>query len=255
VGKAIRGVLELEEALVESGGVRVDVGFVPSGLVAAVHPSVLRQTLITAIRRLGQHVSPGPVEVYATLEDGLVKLTITGEAPSGHRPSDDDLVRGVVAPLGASVHAHWRGSRVFLQARLPAVGRRTVLVVEDNLDMVHFFRRCTAGTPYRIIHVTPDQDVIETIESSAPDVVVLDVMLPEVDGWQLLNHLHERPATRSIPVIVCSVVREEKLALALGAVAYLQKPVQPRRFVGVLDQVVRQGQGEASRAQSKSALA
>jgi CheY-like chemotaxis protein len=77
------------------------------------------------------------------------------------------------------------------------------------------------------------------VEDHRPAIIVLDVMLPDIDGWQLLTHLHEHPLTRSTPVIVCSVVKEEALALALGATIFLAKPVEPERFVEALDQVLR----------------
>jgi len=61
--------------------------------------------------------------------------------------------------------------------------------------------------------------------------------LPDIDGWELLTNLREHPATRSLPVIVCSVVREEELALALGAARYVPKPVRRQEFIQALDQV------------------
>jgi CheY-like chemotaxis protein len=78
--------------------------------------------------------------------------------------------------------------------------------------------------------------IIEEIEAIRPDIIVLDLMLPDVDGWQLLAELHEHPASRDIPLIVCSVVREEDLALALGATTYLPKPVQCHQLIAALDQ-------------------
>ena len=62
-------------------------------------------------------------------------------------------------------------------------------------------------------------------------------MLPDIDGWRLLMLLHENAETRTIPVIVCTVVREEGLALSLGATRYLAKPVGPRDFIETLNQV------------------
>ena len=53
-----------------------------------------------------------------------------------------------------------------------------MLVIEDNPDMVYFYRRCTAGTAYRIIQATADQGLLDRIEEMQPDVIVLDVMLP-----------------------------------------------------------------------------
>jgi CheY-like chemotaxis protein len=129
----------------------------------------------------------------------------------------------------------------FLHIRVPAVGKVTVLVIDDNSDLVHFYRRSLTGTRYRIAHEPTGLGAFDAVAAHRPDVIVLDVMLPDIDGWTLLTHLHENPATRSIPVLVCSVIREEELALALGAAAYLAKPVQGRQLTDALDRVLRQG--------------
>jgi CheY-like chemotaxis protein len=65
-------------------------------------------------------------------------------------------------------------------------------------------------------------------------------MLPDIDGWKLLTQLREHPATQAVPIIVCSVVRREKLALALGATMYVSKPVGYQQFVQALDQSLSQ---------------
>ena len=248
VAETINGVLEVGNVLASRHGFRLKLGFVQPHLVAAIHPAALRQTLITAIGRLAQHISTGQMTIFANLEDGLVKITIIAPIAAGDAAGDETLLRDIIVPPKASVGVDREGERVFLRVRAPSVDERTVLVVEDNPDMVHFYRRCTAGTPYRIVHVAPGQNLVDQIESAVPDIIVLDVMLPDVDGWQLLTHLHERPLTKSVPVIVCSVVKEEELALALGAARFLSKPIQPRRFVGALDQVLDQALAEASTA-------
>jgi len=195
--------------------------------------------LITAVAQLALCVSERLV-FYATFADGKVKITLSGPTALGSSPRDSDLTRDIILPHGTSIEVHWKEDHVFLEVTAPSAGERTVLVVEDNLDMVHFYQRCTVGTPYRIVHLTQIHSAIEEIETMAPDIVVLDVMLPETDGWQLLTHLYERPTTRPIPVIVCSVVKEQELALALGAALFLPKPVHPRQFVAALDQVYGQ---------------
>jgi CheY-like chemotaxis protein len=58
-----------------------------------------------------------------------------------------------------------------------------------------------------------------------PTVIILDVLLPQEDGWELLMSLRADDRTRDIPVIVCSVLREPQLARSLGASAHLPKPV------------------------------
>jgi len=65
----------------------------------------------------------------------------------------------------------------------------------------------------------------------------LDVLMPNLDGWELLASLRQSPLTGTIPVIVCSVIRREELAHTLGAAAHLSKPVKDQQFLEALDRV------------------
>jgi CheY-like chemotaxis protein len=240
VGEVVDGILQLVSVLTAKHNVRVEVGFLQQDLVAAIHPNVLRQVLITALGRLAECTATGQITIYAGLEDGNVKITMAGPVAVKETPVDGDLTRDIFTPDDVSIEACLEDGHVFLWLELPSIGKTTVLVVDDNLDMIRFYRRSTEGTNYRIVYVTRGQDLFEMIETTTPDVIVLDVMLPDVDGWNLLLDLHEHPATRSTPVIVCSVVREETLAMSLGAVLYLPKPVSPRQFIQALDHALSQ---------------
>jgi len=117
--------------------------------------------------------------------------------------------------------------------------RRTrVLIVDDNEDLIYLYRRCLSGSRYNMASLSQGSTVLEEIETIRPDVIVLDLMLPDADGWQLLAELHEHPVSRDTPLIVCSVVREEELALALGATLCLSKPVQCQELIAALDQAM-----------------
>lgn len=237
VAETLQSVLELESALVASQGVQLEVGYVQPGLVAATHPSALRQTLIAALGRLARHAVPGKITVFARLKEGNAEITVRGPIAKEHGLTGEDLTREIVVPEGTTVEAGIEGDHAFLWINAPSLGQITVLLVDDNPDMLQFCRRCTTGTRYRIVHAAGGAEAMERIKTSPPDIIVLDVMLPDVDGWKLLMQLHEDPATRPIPIIVCSVVREEELARALGAALYLPKPVKPWQFVEALDQV------------------
>jgi len=67
---------------------------------------------------------------------------------------------------------------------------------------------------------------------------VLDVMLPDIDGWELLTQVHAHPRGREIPVIVCTVVREQELALSLGAAVFVDKPIRRREFIEALETAI-----------------
>lgn len=241
VGETIEGILDLQTALNSDHPFEAKVGFVQPHLLARVHLSVLRQILITAIRRLERLHPSGPVTIFAGLENGNVKITLASSVASAGGQVEPEIVRDILTPEGVSVEVQAEEEYVFVWIRVPSAGGKvTVLVVDDNADMAHFYRRCTAGTRYHIVDISDGEDMMAVIDEVTPQVIVLDVMLPGVDGWQLLMRLHEDPATRPIPVIVCTVVREEELALSLGAAHYLSKPVRPREFIQALDRVLSQ---------------
>jgi CheY-like chemotaxis protein len=183
-------------------------------------------------------MSEGQISIYARLEDGNARITLTGATAVTDRLSEREFTDGIPISKGISIEACVDGTQAFVWISVPSMGKITVLVVDDNEDMVRFYRDCAIGTRYHIVHVAQGRDLFGAVEATLPDMIVLDVMLPDIDGWRLLMRLHEDPATRSIPVIICSVVQEEDLALSLGAVRYLPKPVRPRAFVQALDQAL-----------------
>jgi CheY-like chemotaxis protein len=107
--------------------------------------------------------------------------------------------------------------------------------VEDNPQVVQLFRRYLHGSIYRLLHV-PDPDVlVQRAGEEQPAVITLDVMMPRRDGWELLQALKVRPETRDIPVLVCSVLRDRELALALGAADFLPKPITQHTLLAALN--------------------
>ncbi|MCS7062316.1 MAG: response regulator, partial [Anaerolineae bacterium] len=74
-------------------------------------------------------------------------------------------------------------------------------------------------------------------EETTPAAIILDVMMPEVDGWQILQELRRRPLTARTPIIICSVFNNPALALSLGATRYLLKPVRRDDVLRVLAEV------------------
>jgi CheY-like chemotaxis protein len=77
-------------------------------------------------------------------------------------------------------------------------------------------------------------------QTVAPRLIVLDVMLPDVDGWELLGRLRAHPGTQDVPVIVHTILPQEQLARALGADAFLRKPVGREALLALLDRTLAQ---------------
>lgn len=241
VAEVIEGVVKLEQKLALKYGVGLSAGAVPPGLMVAIHPSVLRQVLMTAIEQVFEQLeSGGQVEVFAE-EDGdaekHITLSVSGSPATANKLPDSNFIRETLAAQAGSVDARLEGDTIVFEMSLSSAGKVTVLVVDDNADLVHFYRRYTARTRYQIVHLSEGLRLFETIETLSPDMIVLDIMLPDIDGWELLTNLYEHPSTRAIPVIICSVVKQKELASALGAALYLPKPVRRREFVEALDSV------------------
>lgn len=218
----------------------VEMGLVRPQISVNIHPSVLRQMLVTAIRQMLRLAPIEPLVIDADLADANVWIVLSTTVAADAAVCEKAVTRDILIPDGVTVELQREQQRVTLWIGTPFQGAATVLAVDDNRDMVGYYRRCTEGTRYRIVHANKGKGLFQTIEAAHPDVIVLDIMLPDMDGWELLMHLHAHPATRQIPVIVCTVVREEDLALSLGASLYLAKPVRPGDFVKALDQVLPQ---------------
>jgi len=134
--------------------------------------------------------------------------------------------RGTAAPTGFEVH-------------LPLGTQRTLLVVDDNEDVVDLFRRYLSIQHYQVIGVREAREVLDLAARLQPEAITLDLMMPEQDGWDLLQLLVKSPSTCHIPVIVCSVLPQKQLILALGAAAFLEKPVSAQTLLDTLQALSR----------------
>jgi len=122
---------------------------------------------------------------------------------------------------------------------LPRAAHTRVLVIDDNPAIQQLFERYLAPHQYEVLHAQSGDDALRLATETQPDVITLDVMMPQMDGWQVLRALAQNPATARIPVVVCSVLREPDIALSLGARAYLKKPIDRLTLVETLERVTR----------------
>jgi CheY-like chemotaxis protein len=126
-------------------------------------------------------------------------------------------------------------SPLFACFTLPVAERVTVLVIDDNADTLQLFQRYLAESRYRFVGANHPRQGLALAESEQPHIIILDVMMPENDGWAVLGQLRVHPQTQDIPVIVCSIVPQESLAQALGAAEFLRKPISPAELLAALD--------------------
>ena len=128
---------------------------------------------------------------------------------------------GFAIPAGAPVTATDAGAANSESSG----GGRTVVVIDDDRRSVDLLTVYLEAVGLRVVSARDGERGVELIKRLQPTTIVLDILLPGLDGWQVLESLKADPATAAIPVIVVSILDERARGLALGATEYLVKPV------------------------------
>jgi signal transduction histidine kinase/DNA-binding response OmpR family regulator len=112
---------------------------------------------------------------------------------------------------------------------------KTVLVIDDNHHDRKFLHRYLSNEGYNVVMAVNGKQGLQMAKEIVPDMITLDVMMPEMDGWETLVALKNDPFLVNIPVVMSSIIEDRHLAQTLGAVDYLAKPVDKERLLKVVD--------------------
>lgn len=212
--------------------------------------TTLRQALLNFLIAGLRSCPRGTVHVRASHAAEQVCLDIWAEWNSeGSQPENDvteflemgrrlaELSRGKLAVQPASSHRPF-AVRLWLQV----AERYSVLFIDDNDDSLRLMQRYLTGTQFAFYGVRDTERVMGLAEECAPRVILLDIMLPEIDGWELLGRLRAHPTLGGVPVIISTILPHQQLAASLGAAGFLRKPVSREALLQALDQqIVRSG--------------
>lgn len=125
----------------------------------------------------------------------------------------------------------------------PKLADLDVLVVDDDPMVQQLIRSALEAEKVNVRVVADGMAALSEIRERVPDVVVLDLRLPRLDGWSVLSTIKDSVETRSIPVVLMSVEEERARGFALGAFEYLVKPVESERLVSTIGSAVTPGSG------------
>ena len=118
----------------------------------------------------------------------------------------------------------------------------TVLVVEDSITQRELISDLLKGTGLNVIVAVDGQDAIDQLINISPDVVVLDIVMPRMNGYEVCRRIKSDPKTQNVPVVMCSSKGEEfdrYWCMKQGADAYIAKPFQPTELIGTVKQLLR----------------
>ncbi|MBN1179056.1 MAG: GAF domain-containing protein [Anaerolineae bacterium] len=121
-----------------------------------------------------------------------------------------------------------------------STGSRLVLCVDDNEGVLALFERYLKKQGYKVVGLSDSTRVLEEAERLQPYAITLDVMMPEIDGWKLIQDLKANPKTHHIPVVMCTIVSEKGRGMSLGAADYLVKPILEQDLLDALERLDRE---------------
>lgn len=202
---------------------------------------VLRQGVMGLLSYVLQHLLAGEITIESTIERGVTLwVTAVGNLQSGDPASVSlDVSRTLIASLGGSIEIKDDPKRWRAGISLPIAEDLPILTMDDNMGLIELFRRYLAGHGYRVLVAHTAEEAIEVAGKLSPKLVILDVMMPEQDGWEVLQLLKAAPETKSVPVLICSVLNEPEIAFTLGASDYLAKPVTQDDLLAKLERWCR----------------
>jgi CheY-like chemotaxis protein len=167
----------------------------------------------------------GNIEVESTSGKGSTFRVWLPSAPGDARP---DL--GVAAEPPAAAPASGQGAR-------------TVLVIDDDEDARDLMRRFLAREGFDVVTAADGEEGLRLARQVKPDVITLDVIMPRMNGWAVLEALRADAALAAIPVVMLSILDEQDKGFALGAADYLTKPFNREQLRAVLSRHRRTGGG------------
>ena len=127
-----------------------------------------------------------------------------------------------------------------------------ILVVDDEIYIVHILDFSLGMEGYEVVTALDGEQALEKVAQQKPDLIVLDIMMPKLDGYETCKALKSKPETKDIPVILLSAKGrnvDQKTGFEVGADDYITKPFSPRKLVDRINAIL----GQPSRADIQQA--
>jgi CheY-like chemotaxis protein len=120
----------------------------------------------------------------------------------------------------------------------PKPSKHCILVIDDDPDALYLLQEGLGSSEFEVIGARTGYDGLKLARDRQPNAILLDIFMPGVDGWQILNDLKSGHATAHIPVILLTIIDKKALGFKLGASEYLLKPLNPTAVLDALHRVM-----------------
>lgn len=219
-------------------GVELRVAGTPGPLLISTDAGIAHQVMVSILSYAIQQASPGPLEVsFRANARNSVTLVLDYGTPDVNSPS---TLAPVIAKLAHRLRWKITPKHLDQQTQLcldMTSGKATILAIDDNEGWIELLGRFLEGSDCIVIPSSGSQDIIQQAHELLPSLIILDVMMPGRDGWELLQRLRTQPSTRDIPIMICTVFQDAQLAYSLGASTFVSKPANRDTILGALGEL------------------
>ncbi len=204
----------------------------------------LRQAVLTAVSSF-QRAKTGLDIVISTSREGsqgIVTISGKGLIPDVNEigpfihPDAVNIITKLMADVNGTAEVDLpTPSQAVIILKLPVVNRLNILMVDDNADAIKLAGRYLDQSLFTLTGIQDPEQVMPEINKNKPFLIILDIMLPNIDGWMLLGQIRRNPVSAAIPVIVSTILPQEDLAVSLGANGFIRKPYTQEQLLSVLE--------------------
>ena len=117
----------------------------------------------------------------------------------------------------------------------------TILVVDDDTPIRSLLRQELSDAGYQVKEAADGKEALDLVRVSRPDLIILDVMMPEINGFDVAAVLKNDPSTMDIPIIILSIVQDKERGFRIGVDRYLTKPIDTEKLFHEVDELLEQG--------------
>jgi CheY-like chemotaxis protein len=207
-------------------------------VTVSTDPVVARQVLVNLFSHTVQQAQAGTVKLVLTADNSQTALNLRykPETKTTTGQSAANLAMALAERLGWKIRQEEQRDIRVVTLQISAYGP-TILVIDDNQGLVDLLNHFLTDHACRVVAAASGQEGLQLAQQFIPDAIILDIMMPEMDGWELLQRLRGYRTLAETPIIICSVFNDPELAYSLGASLFLPKPVSRDKVLTALQQV------------------
>lgn len=242
-----RGVVETLHSYAEAEGLHLHFDRPARPIPVLTDRIILRQILFSLCNYAFSLCADREVRIETCSQSGLAAVEIrvrveddraTGEDQQGAPLASARLwSQQIGAELVERYPRRTKSGQACLRLSLPGKDQPAILVVDDQQPALRMYQRYLGQTGYKVIGISDPRQVLPLLLKVQPVLILLDVMMPDVDGWEILQTLRLDERARLIPVIVCSAWEAGEMAKSLGAADFLKKPITQKGLLGALERL------------------